>query len=243
MPASTTSVMSAAVLAVLTLGAGSAAASEREAGASAAPSGGVLGIDVSSHQGDVNWPAWYDAGKRFAYVKATEGTGYTNPYFGQQYTGSADAGMIRGAYHFALPDSSGGAAQAEYFLEHGGGWSPDGRTLPGAVDLEWNPYGAGCYGKTKGEMRSWITAFVDRYEEGTGRHPVIYTNASWWGQCVGADSSFADTAPLWIARYADERGRLPGDWAYETFWQYSDDPIDQNRFNGSYARLQAFAAG
>lgn len=151
--------------------------------------------------------------------------------------------MIRGAYHFAVPSSSGGATQAQYFLDHGGGWSAGGRTLPGAVDLEWNPYGPTCYGMSKSQLRSWITAFVDRYRAGTGRNPVIYTNASWWDQCVGSSAPFASTVPLWVARYDDDHGALPGGWAYETFWQYSDDPIDQNRFNGSYAQLQTFAAG
>jgi GH25 family lysozyme M1 (1,4-beta-N-acetylmuramidase) len=47
--------------------------------ASAATS--VKGMDVSGYQGNVNWPAAWNNGARFAYVKATEGTGYTNPYF------------------------------------------------------------------------------------------------------------------------------------------------------------------
>src|SRR5262245_30618045 len=73
--------------------------------ASAAPAG-LPGMDVSSYQGAVNWPAAYGSGARWAYVKATEGTGYTNGYFAQQYNGSYNVGMIRGAYHFALPDRS-----------------------------------------------------------------------------------------------------------------------------------------
>ncbi|MCX2946703.1 glycoside hydrolase family 25 protein, partial [Lentzea sp. NEAU-D7] len=63
--------------------------------------GRVDGIDVSSHQGDVDWGHWWRAGKRFVYMKATEGTGYRNPKFTQQYNGSAAVGMIRGSYHFA----------------------------------------------------------------------------------------------------------------------------------------------
>ena len=69
----------------------------------------------------MDWPSWYTEGRRFAYVKATEGTGYQNPYFSQQYGGSYDVGMIRGAYHFATPDTSTGAAQADYVATHGGG--------------------------------------------------------------------------------------------------------------------------
>src|SRR6187399_2877714 len=68
--------------------------------------GGVLGHDVSSHQGDVDWPRAWGAGARFAYVKATEGVGYRNPRFAQQYNGSNRIDMIRGAYHFARPDVS-----------------------------------------------------------------------------------------------------------------------------------------
>src|SRR5687767_12855813 len=45
--------------------------------------GRVDGIDVSSHQGNVDWGHWWRAGKRFAYVKATEGTGYRNAKFTQ----------------------------------------------------------------------------------------------------------------------------------------------------------------
>jgi len=51
-------------------------------------------------------------------------------------SGAANAGLIRGGYHFARPDISSGATQATYFLAHGGGWSPDGITLPGALDIE-----------------------------------------------------------------------------------------------------------
>ena len=97
-------------------------------------------MDVSSHQQNLDWVSAYAAGSRFAYVKATEGTYYTNPYFAQQYVGSADVGMIRGAYHFANPRTSSGADQARYFVNHGGGWSNDGRTLPGLLDIEFNPY-------------------------------------------------------------------------------------------------------
>ena len=201
----------------------------------------VNGIDVSSHQGNVDWAGQYNAGKRFAYVKATEGTSYINPYFGQQYNGSYNIGMIRGAYHFALPNSSSGAAQANYFVDHGGGWSADGKTLPGALDAEYNPYGATCYGKSQSAMAAWIRDFHDTYHARTGRWPVIYTSTSWWSQCVGTAGNFSSTVPLWVARYSSSVGTLPYAWGFYTFWQYSSSPIDQNVFNGAYDRLQALA--
>ncbi|WP_026423408.1 lysozyme [Actinokineospora inagensis] len=202
----------------------------------------VSGIDVASYQGNVNWASWWNQGKRFAYVKATEGTGYTNPYFAQQYNGSFTVGMIRGAYHFARPDVSTGAAQANYFASNGGGWSRDGKTLPGVIDLEYNPYGATCYGKSQSAMASWIRDFGSTYRSRTGRDAVIYTSTSWWSQCVGT-ASFSGTNPLWVARYASSVGTLPDDWAYWTFWQYSSSPIDQDYFNGATDRLKALATG
>ncbi|GLY70282.1 hypothetical protein Atai01_69010 [Amycolatopsis taiwanensis] len=54
-------------------------------------------------------------------MKASEGTAYLNPMFDTNYAGSANAGLVRGGYHFALPDESSGAAQAMFFLSHGAG--------------------------------------------------------------------------------------------------------------------------
>lgn len=199
----------------------------------------VAGIDVSGYQGNVDWAAQWNAGKRFVWTKATEGTGYVNPYFGQQYNGSYNQGFIRGAYHFALPDRSSGAAQANYFSDHGGGWSGDGKTLPGAMDMEYNPYGATCYGLSKAAMGAWIKSFSDTYHARWQKWPAIYTSTSWWSQCVSGD--FSGTNPLWVARYAGSVGTLPCCWGQYTVWQYSSSPIDQDTFNGAYDRLVVFA--
>lgn len=208
-----------------------------------APTATVEGIDVSSHQGNVNWTYWWNQGKRFAYVKATEGNYYKNPYFAQQYNGSYNVGMIRGAYHFATPNDSSGANQANYFVDRGGAWSRDGKTLPGALDIEYNPYGATCYGLSQAVMVSWIRDFLNTYKARTGRDAVIYSNLDWWTRCTGNTTAFNSTNPLWVARYATSPGTLPGGWPYYTFWQYSSSPIDQNRFNGDQTRLVALANG
>ncbi|MGW1681419.1 lysozyme [Saccharopolyspora sp. NPDC002376] len=201
----------------------------------------VAGMDVSGHQGNVDWQSWWNQGMRFAYVKATENTNYKNPYFTQQYNGSYNVGMIRGAYHFALPDRSSGAKQANYFVDNGGGWSKDGKTLPGALDMEYNPYGETCYGLSKSQMTSWIKDFSDTYHSRTGRWPVIYTSTSWWNQCV--DGDFSSTNPLWVAKYSSSVGTLPYKWGVWTIWQYTSSPIDKNTFNGAMDRLQALANG
>jgi GH25 family lysozyme M1 (1,4-beta-N-acetylmuramidase) len=206
---------------------------------------GLPGLDVSSHQGNVNWSSVKSNGARFAYVKATEGTSYQNPYFAQQYVGSYDVGLIRGAYHFATPNTSSGASQADYFAAHGGAWSRDDQTLPGALDIEYNPYGATCYGLSQASMRSWIHAFVNEYHAKTGRWAVIYTTLDWWTQCTGNnDATFAQNDPLWIARYSGSAGTLPYGWSFYTFWQYASSgtfPGDQDTFNGDASRLLALA--
>ncbi|MDT0341603.1 lysozyme [Streptomyces litchfieldiae] len=206
----------------------------------------VEGVDVSSHQGNVNWSSLWSSGVRFAYVKATEGTTYENPYFAQQYNGSYNVGMIRGAYHFALPNVSSGATQANFFASNGGGWSRDGKTLPGVLDIEYNPYGATCYGLSQSAMVNWIRDFLNTYYARTGRYAVIYSTTNWWTTCTGNYGGFANNHPLWIARYASSPGTLPNGWGFYTFWQYtSTGPIvgDHNLFNGAQDRLVALANG
>jgi GH25 family lysozyme M1 (1,4-beta-N-acetylmuramidase) len=206
----------------------------------------VEGVDVSSHNGNGAWSTLKKNGVRFAYVKATEGTTYHNPNFTQQYNGSYRSGMIRGSYHFALPANSSGAAQANYFASHGGGWSRDGKTLPGALDIEYNPYGSACYGKSKKAMSDWIADFVRTYKARTGRDAVIYTSTTWWKTCTGNTTRFNRTNPLWVPSWGRSVGTLPGRWPFHTFWQYTSKGKtvgDHDRFNGSYARLKALANG
>jgi GH25 family lysozyme M1 (1,4-beta-N-acetylmuramidase) len=206
---------------------------------------GVYGLDVSSHQGNVNWATVAHNGARFAYVKATEAGSYVSPYFKQQYEGAYDAGLIRGAYHFATPSSSPGAAQANFFVSHGGGWSGDGRTLPPALDLEYNPYGQSCYGMPPAALVSWVKAFVDTVHARTKRWPVIYSSTSWWSLCMGGYAGLT-ADPLWIARYNSVVGGLPPGWGTWSVWQYADAgkyPGDQDEFHGTEAQLRTFARG
>lgn len=208
--------------------------------------GQTLGHDVSGHQGAVDWGQAAGAGARFAYVKATEGTGFVSPQFDQQYRGAHNAGLIRGAYHFARPDVSSGAQQADYFIAHGGAWRGDGTTLPGALDIEYNPYGDACYGKSQADMTAWIADFTHRYLAKQRRSAIIYTSTSWWKLCTGNAGGFGDTNPLWLARYAPEIGELPAGWDKQSIWQFSRTgslPGDQNYYNGPMNRVQALARG
>ncbi|WP_141924802.1 GH25 family lysozyme [Haloactinospora alba] len=138
--------------------------------------------------------------------------------------------------------------QARFFVNNGGGWSGDGRTLPPALDIEHNPSGATCYGKSQPAMVDWIRAFSDEVKRLSGRYPVIYTTQSWWSQCTGDTGAFNRTNPLWIARWSSDPYPLPN-WPSHTIWQYTSTGsvpgvsgnVDRNVFNGSRERLAAFA--
>jgi GH25 family lysozyme M1 (1,4-beta-N-acetylmuramidase) len=221
------------------------------------PSFGVQGLDVSAHQPSVDWQQQWNMGARFAYVKASEGNYYTNELFGSQYQGSRSVGMIRGAYHFAIPNWSSGADQARYFVQSGGSWSADGYTMPPVLDLEFNPYagrtingfyfGDTCYGMSGAQIASWVRDFGNTMRSLTGRLPAIYTNTSWWNQCLGNQTGFGDY-PLWVAAYpsspSDNAGAVPAGWPTYSIWQYSSTgPFsgDSNVWNGDYASLRQFA--
>lgn len=204
----------------------------------------IPGIDISSYQGNIGWGSvapYID----FSYTKATEGNYYTNPYFYNQYEGPYNHGVIRGAYAFAIPNNSSGRNQANYFIRNGGGWSGDGLTLPGALDIEYNPYGSECYGLSHSQMVSWIWDFVNQYAAKEGVYPVIYSTTDWWSTCTGNYGGFGKYDPLWIANYsASGGGPLPRGWGFYTFWQYSDGgwlPGDQDVFNGAHHQLRVLA--
>ncbi len=205
---------------------------------------GLPGLDVSGWQTGIDWNAVRANGAQFAYIKATESTTYQSSEFSDQYVGAYNVGIIRGAYHFATPDTSSGAVQADYFADHGGAWSPDGLTLPGMLDIEYNPYGATCYGLSQGDMVNWIADFVNEYQARTGRWATIYSTTDWWTTCTGNSAAFAGNDPLFVANYNGTPDPLPAGWGFYTFWQYADSgvfPGDQDTFSGSYDRLLALA--
>ncbi|WP_247042680.1 GH25 family lysozyme [Arthrobacter rhizosphaerae] len=221
------------------------------------PTFGVQGLDVSAHQPSVDWQHQWNLGSRFAYVKATEGNYYASETYGSQYAGSRNVGMIRGAYHFAIPNWSSGADQARYFVRNGGGWTPDGYTLPPVLDFEFNPYqgrtisgfyfGNTCYDMSPAQLIAWVQEFGNTVRSMTGRLPVIYTNTNWWNQCTGGAQGFGDY-PLWVAAYpnspTNDAGPIPSSWSSYSIWQYSSTgPMagDSNVWNGSYQDLQTFA--
>ncbi|MEU8081998.1 GH25 family lysozyme, partial [Catellatospora citrea] len=214
----------------------------------------INGIDVSSHDHaggkTVNWAAQRAGGDEFAYVKATEGTSYVNPYFGQDNRDAKDAGLYTGAYAFGRPDLGDPVGQANHFVNNLQ-WSTDGRTLPPFLDMEW-PYSSlnlpACYGLSQTAMRSWISSFLAQVQARIGTTPMIYTNVNWWNPCTGNSAAFGQY-PLDISSCNSAPPSVPGWGANWTFWQYEIDACgrgatrDYNVFNGTLADLAALAGG
>ncbi len=161
-------------------------------GRTAGPIPGALqGVDVASFQhpsgAAIIWAKVAAAGIQFAGVKATEGAYYRNPYALRDLANAKAAGLSVIAYAFAIPNGNGSSAspvaQADYLLAYlakAGGAPP-----PIELDIEYNPYGAECYGLSKSAMVSWITRFNAEVRAKTGQEPIIYTAPPWWQMCTG----------------------------------------------------------
>lgn len=202
----------------------------------------VAGVDVSRYQSRVDWPGLWASGHRFVWIKATEGSTHVSPTYAVQHAGAREVGFLVGGYHYARPGSSTGAAQARHFLAHGGGWTADGRTLPGALDLEAATTGDPCHGLTPTALVAWVRSFSDTYRASTGRVPVIYVKASMWQQCLAGERSFGPTHPLWLYDHDGPMGPLPPGWDRPTVWQRGvQDALDRNVFFGSEDDLRRWA--
>ena len=93
----------------------------------------IQGIDVSRFQGKPDWQRVNQAGKIFAFAKASQGVSYADPMFASNWTAMSNAGMMRGAYHF-YSAASPAIAQANNFIRVVG--SLDSGDLPPVLDLE-----------------------------------------------------------------------------------------------------------
>src|SRR5215472_5195993 len=165
----------------------------------AAPAGDALGVDVSSfsHPGGapIDWVKVAAAGYKFAFIKATEGSYYENPYYASDAAAARAAGLFAAAYHFAIPNDSSGTLQADLAVNAAGDPRSNGVTLPLILDAEYDPYVTfdhtnECYGLSPAAMVAWISAFVTEVQRRDGVPPVIYTTADWWNTCTGSSKAF-----------------------------------------------------
>jgi len=196
----------------------------------------VQGVDVASFQHPttsqypdgtpIDWTQVASAGCKFAFIKATEGNYYVNPYYAQDLADAKAAGLYATGYHFANPGAGNGTAtsQADYAVSNGD-YTKDGQTLPMVLDLEPDPYASQdntteCYGLSPSAMVSWISAFISEVQSKISETPIIYTTQQWWNACTSSSTAFT-SEPLWVAEYQINNPTLPAGWANWAFWQYT----------------------
>ncbi len=174
---------------------------------------GVQGIDISHHQGTINWNSVANAGKKFAFIKATQGVGFTDSRFNTNIAGATGAGLYAGSYHFASPYTGGvndAVSEANYFFQVAGHTFGDG-FLPPVLDLETQS----SLGQTT--LSNWAKTFIDRVETLSGTRPIIYTSANYASNFLNAATIQAD---LWIAHW-NVGSPNTGTWPNYQFWQTS----------------------
>lgn len=212
----------------------------------AAPASALLtGVDVASYQhpggAPIDWGQVRAAGHTFAFVKATEGVSYTNPYFAGDWNGAAGAGLYRGAYHYARPalPLSTALDQARYFVSRTGSMT-GGLDLPGVLDLE------STGGLGQADLAQWTRIWLGEVQRLTGKAPIVYTGYYFWRDQLGNPTDIGASYRLWLPSYpADPNSTtfkplVSGGWATWTFWQYRSDGtvpgisgggnVDVNRF-------------
>ena len=184
----------------------------------------LVGIDVSSHNGKINFECVSGAGIDFVIIKASEGAAFRDSRFASNYDSAKDNGLAVGAYHFFRFDVDG-TLQARNFVETIGDRDFD---LPLVIDVEehGNPY-VFLRSKVVRQLRDMVdelTALEYRV--------MIYTNKDGYYKFI--KDNF-DDYPLWLCSL----NRRPDlDW---TIWQYShwgvvdgiQGDVDLNRFYGN----------
>lgn len=204
----------------------------------------VRGVDVSSYQGVIDWQVLAGQDVDFAYVKATEGSGFVDATFETNLRGAQEAGVLVGAYHFFSFESPG-RSQAENIIAT---VPAQAGLLPVAVDVEH-------YGEFFGDppdpetVRAELRVLVATLREHYGVEPVIYATQAAYSRYVAGDLT---ASPLWIrAVYLPPRVSDGREW---TFWQYShrdrldgydgeESFIDMNVFRGDLADLRLLRTG
>ncbi len=170
----------------------------------------VQGIDVSHHQGAIDWPVVADDGVRFAWIKATEGGDWVDPRFVENWEGAGRAGIPRGAYHF-FTFCRPGAEQAANFLAT----VPLAQgELPPVVDLE---YGGNCDRlPDSASLGTELERFMDAVEAAAGQRPMVYVT----GELIRDHITLLVGERLWVRAIHHPLGMeapLPAE-----VWQYSN---------------------
>lgn len=163
------------------------------------------GIDVSHHQGDIDWQKVKSSGVDFAMIKATEGVGYVDPNFNRNACGATAAGLHIGAYHFLREGDAQEQARECVAAIKMFRWD-----YPIACDVEHNE----LLKLGKSDLTNMVIEFCEAIHL-AGYYPAVYTNLNWIKNYL--DMERFKKYDLWFARY----NTVPG-YGGVCIWQYSN---------------------
>lgn len=174
------------------------------------------GIDVSSHQQQINWNSVAQDGISFAYIRlgyrgSSEGTLYVDDFFAQNLSGAKGAGIDVGVYFFSQAITEEEAREeARFVLKQLDGASLD---YPIAFDMEPSPEGNGrADALTRKEATAIANAFCDEIQK-SGYRAIIYGNS----YDLSKYDLSALTGRIWLAQYD---GKPDGSISF-VMWQYT----------------------
>ena len=137
-----------------------------------------IGIDVSSHQGEVDWQQVKDAGIEFVFIRVgrrgtTEGQLYLDELAQQNYQGAKEAGLKVGAYFFSQAITPKEAEEEAWFvLKEVADWELD---LPMVYDWEWGGEGSRTTDLSPSILTQCNLSFCQIIYN-AGLEPMIYFN-------------------------------------------------------------------
>lgn len=193
----------------------------------------VVGLDLSAHNGAVDFDSVAAAGVDFVYLKATEGVAFSDAAFIRNYSAARRAGLKVGAYHFFRFDADG-ISQGRHFLDALHGLRTD---LPLAIDVE--EWGNPAEVPTP-QVVERLEAMVSELEH-EGYRVIVYTNKNGHTRFLrGLD------VDLWICSFTSPPLAHP--WR---LWQHShmarvpgvEGRVDMDTFNGSRSEWEEWLAG
>ena len=199
------------------------------------PKGLVRGLDISHYQGEIDWDKLRNADIQgspvsFVFVKATQGTDIWDENFNQNFHNARKNDIVRGAYHYFSPFTSG-KAQAKFFCKM---VQLEEKDLPPVLDVE--ELGNQTPEQLQREVLSWMKIVEKHY----GVKPILYTGYKF--RTTYLNTPEFDQYPYWIAHYYVDSLEYQGEWA---FWQHTDvgqvdgikGNVDINVFQGDYQDL------
>ena len=189
----------------------------------------VYGIDVSSHQGVIDWEAVKESGVSFAFIR----TGYRgtesglcteDEMFRYNIEGALEQGIDVGVYFFSQAISVEEASEEAYFvIDQIRNYDV---TLPVVFDMEYSAVGTNrIAGLSRYDKTSFAVQFMETVKE-AGYTPMIYGSSYTLGEHYMLD--YLQEYETWIADY-DDNVKYPYHFRW---WQYSEEGevpgIDEN---------------